>query len=298
MTAAPEASRYVSRLATRIVAFLDVYGWQTRAHRFRVDAREFAFAPIDHRFMAGLARDLEEAEILEIQPEWIIVDDGSPMREVRRLQEIAARLEPPARVATVSRFFDEVWGASAAAMRAKSDAELRDELPMLTEALSRMTPSDLHADQLIRFGEDAIPDNRLLQQAVPQLGGMIAIIADAGVGKTELLKLHEWRSAVTYLATASNRDATSLPAVALRVPLRGLKSFSLDDIALVLRNGSDDGRVAGLPRIASGAVLERLLVDGRVILLLDGLLVFRGLCSERERLARAVLGRVAAAAMG
>jgi hypothetical protein len=27
-------------------------------------------------------------------------------------------------------------------------------------------------------------------------------------------------------------------------------------------------------------------------------LVFRGLCSERERLARAVLGRVAAAAMG
>ena len=97
----------------------------------------------------------------------------------------------------------------------------------------------------------------------------LAIVADAGFGKTELLKYYEWRFATRYQNAAANSRATMLPPIALRIPLREAHELTLESISELLTSGANDCKP--LPAIRGPQALQMLLNYRRVILLLDGL---------------------------
>ncbi len=99
----------------------------------------------------------------------------------------------------------------------------------------------------------------------------MAVIADAGLGKSELLRWHAWRSAMLYRGSLGSRRLVPLPPVYLRVPLRDFKSLSLDYVAHQLSQPAQLNGLLPLPRIRSGAVLRELLIQQRLTLFLDGL---------------------------
>ena len=259
---------YVSIIAGQLQQLLISRRWECHVDRFRMECVEPALEPIRHVWLAGDAASMSEGEILQARPSRVIVQDLAPAQEVTR---IGAAMELAGRSATVerfTRFVDRIWDASRAAERARKDAELQDSLFEMLPV--EATPHDRHVPQIIKLGKDSVSDSRVLDAALAVEGSCLVLVAEAGLGKSEFLQWQEWRYAVFY-QSATTQDSPHLPPIALRVPLRGLRSLSLDGIAHYLSHPDTDDGLPQLPSLDSGACLLELLRLQRVILLLDGL---------------------------
>jgi hypothetical protein len=259
---------YVSVLAESIRTLLMARGWECEANRFTIRAVEPSLDNIGHVWMAGEKTvALTEGEISQVRPTRILVPDLAPAAEIERIETAMRSAGREPCVSRMTRFIDLLWDAPRAAERARLDAQTYDTfegfIPSEGDASTR------HVPQFLRLGEEHVADHRLLERALSVDGSALAILADAGLGKSELLKWHEWRCAVFYQSADAQR-ADTLPPVAVRVPLRGLRAFSLDAISHFLSHPSNDSELPALSRVDSGRFLLELLRRRRIILLLDG----------------------------
>jgi len=259
---------YVSVLARQLEELLKAKHWHCEVTRFTLRATEPAFEPVPRVWMAGKASEMKEGEVLQVRPNRIIVEDHTSLEELARLEAFGSQIGWDVQVSTMTRFIDLLWDARLAAKRARMDAEL-PELPY-EELLVHHSVNTRHVEQRVKVSGATLTDTRLLDVALASSGSSLAIMADAGLGKTELLRWHEWRSAAMYEA-ADGRKSPMLPPIALRVPLRGLRSFSLGSVARQLTEPDPDSKLPPLPGILNGEVLLRLLRIGRLVLFLDGL---------------------------
>lgn len=258
---------YVSVLAQQLQRLLLARDWRCTANRFTLEAVEPALEEIHHVWMAGDASSLTDGEIRQVRPTRIIVRDLTSAAEAARLEGAMSASGREPRLSRFTKFIDLFWDAPRAAVRARLDAESQDDLPGFS--LTGATPDLRHVKQHLKLGGLDVADNRLLEKALAVNGSSLAILADAGLGKSELLKWHEWRYAVFY-QSADSQQATTLPPVALRVPLRGLRLLSLDSLAHYLSHPADDNNLPALSRVDTGRCLLELLRLQRIILLLDG----------------------------
>jgi hypothetical protein len=258
----------VSVLGEKLVRLLKASKWDVESDRFTITATEHAFEAITRTWMAGSHRALSEAEITVANPSRIVVDDSTPSSELVRLSKVLDALGSGGSVSTYSRFVDEFWGAADAVKSAMMDADV-SEADQLFEFGSKGT-NDRHVVAQLSMGQSSVPDHRALESGLPGGGACLVILADAGLGKSEMLRWHEWRNAVTYQSALESNGPFELPSVSLRVPLRDFKSLSLDYVAHQISHPTQSGR-PHLSRITSGAVLRELLIQRRLVLFLDGL---------------------------
>ena len=258
-----------SVLAERLSRLVRARGWSTQAHRFTLEAVEPAFMPTRYVWIAGSSRTISETEVYRTRPSRIIVEDFAPRDQYDRLVGVMDDLGLPNSVSTYSRFVDEVWDAARALHRADRDAASSDvELEMDAPVTD---PNGRHVPQSLSFGSIKIPDHRALEFGLPDSASCLAVEADAGLGKSELLKWHEWRYSTMYKSALNGNPLVELPPIALRVSLRDFKSLSLDYIAHALSQPFSRDSDVALPAITSGTFLRELLIQRRLILLLDGL---------------------------
>jgi hypothetical protein len=278
---------YVSVLARQLEQLLRAKQWPCKVQRFSIHATEPALDPVQHVWLAGRANDINSNDILQVRPTRIIVEDHTAANELKRLEDLKVGAGRSIDVITMTYFVDLLWGARAAADRARRDAEMV-ELPY--EKLKPVANADeRHVPQLLRIGETDVADHRLFDTAFTTPGSTLAILADAGLGKSELLRWHEWRYAVNYEAALSRGSPVPSP-VALRVSLRGLRAFSLDAVARTLAQCDQDSGLPPLDKVTNGEVLKQLLRLDRLVLLLDGLdeldvtreVLEDGLCAFRD----------------
>lgn len=257
----------LSTLARSLCRLLEALGWTTQADRFTVRATEPAFEPVQRTWMVGKASAISEEEVSAVGPSRIIVEDFATSAQLERLKGLFPDGE--AVVSTYSRFVDQLWGAESARLRALTDAEAGDQDALFGEPMSLAAR---HITQEVDFGLQSVRDHRALEHGLAAPGTWLAILSDAGLGKTEFLRLHEFRYAQLYASAQRGAANIELPPIALRVSLRDFRTLSLDYIAHVLSQPAQRGHSrVRLPRISSGAVLRELLVQGRLILFLDGL---------------------------
>lgn len=218
--------------------------------------------------MVGKASAISEEEVKAVRPSRIIVEDFAAPAQLERLKGVFPDGE--AAVSTYTRFVDQLWEADNARLRAIADAEAGDQDALFGEPMSLAAR---HVLQEVDFGRQSVRDHKALEHArLTERGTWLAILSDAGLGKTEFLRLHEFRYAQMYVSAQRGAANIELPPIALRVSLRDFRTLSLDYIAHVLSQPAQRGHSrVRLPRISSGAVLRELLVQGRLILFLDGL---------------------------
>jgi hypothetical protein len=255
---------YVSVLARQIEQLLKAKQWlPCEANRFTITAVEPALDPIHHTWLAGRAIDIDANTVMQARPSRIIVEDLTTAAEIERLRSIRPGGQATT-VTTMTSFVDQLWDARTAARRALQDAEV---IELSYEKVAPASNADLrHVAQVLSIRGEQLSDFRLFETALTSPGSMLAVLADAGLGKTELLRWHEWRHASQYEA-AHARRSPKLPPIALRVPLRGLRAFSLDAVARLLAQGDEETRLPAL----NGEVLAQLVRLDRLVLLLDGL---------------------------
>lgn len=259
-----------SSLAVSLSRLLNSLGWGTEADRFTVRATEPAFEPVTRTWMVGKASAISDDEIRRVSPSRIIVEDFATAGQMARLRGLLPKVgDDDSAVSTYSRFVDRLWGADVAVRRALADAEDGDSDALFGEVMSL---NARHITQHVDFGTVSVRDHRALEHGLASSGVWLAILSDAGLGKTEFLRLHEYRFAQLYESARRSPSFVELPPVALRVSLRDFRSLSLDYIAHALSQPAQRGNSRiPLPRISSGAVLRELLIQGRLILFLDGL---------------------------
>lgn len=255
-------------LATQLEVLLNAKGWNAIARRFTISAEEPALDPVSHTWMAGDARGLSTGEVLQVRPSRIIVQDAAPLEEIERLGAAMQQYGAGSQVYTVTRFIDMLWDANQAAQRAVNDARTSDADNGFEFHIP--DPDARHIEQQVRFDDQLIVDHRVLEFGLPFDSSCLAILADAGLGKSELLKWHEWRYGVMYLS-AWSQHVKSLPPVAVRIPLRDVRSLSLDSIAHYLSHPEQEGGLQSLRQIETGRFLLELMRAKRIVLLLDGL---------------------------
>lgn len=262
-----------SILAAQLERLLLAFGWRCTTNRFTLTAIEpTALEAVRHVWMAGDAAKLSDGEIMQIRPTRIIVQDMAPEGEIERIKNSLAAVKVEPRVITFTHFVDLLWDASGAVERARQDSQLKDPLfkPLFKDLeLKAGSRDSRHAQQRVFLGDDEVRDYRLFEKALPAEGTWFALLADAGLGKSELLQWHEWKYSVSYESWRSQR-AKTLPPVALRIPLRGLRVLTFDAIAHYLSRPDPDDGLPALTRLNTGACLVELLRMGRIILLLDG----------------------------
>lgn len=254
-----------------------MFGWTCHTSGGVVRASEPAFHPVDHTFVAGNAAFIGDDEVLQLKPEIVITEERPPQAATERLDALISSSDSSIERLTYREFADRLWGAHDAATRALDDADVRDDAQLFSGLAPRgQDPQAQHVDQRVVVGDEEVRDIAIIDAAIPDTGGMVILRADAGLGKSELLRVLEWRSAQRYVTWHKSkvrmRDA---PPVALRVRLRGLQTLSLDSLARVLSDSPRDGGL-GLRRISSGDVLAHLCRERRIDLLLDGLDEFSG----------------------
>lgn len=258
---------YTATLAEKIQRLLLAQDWTCKAKRFTVDAIEPALSPVHHVWLAGDHHHLTNGEVMQVRPNRIIVPDHCPQAEIDRLAAAMKGIGRRPDLVRFTRFIDFLWDAPLAAERAGLDANAIDDLPDF--ALSGLNAKKRHIPQHLRLDGAPVADHRLLERALAADGQSLAILADAGLGKSELLKWYEWRYSVSY-QSADSQNAAALPPVALRIPLRGLRSLSMDALAHHLSNPAENSGLPTLTRIRSGRCLRELLRLRRIVLLLDG----------------------------
>ena len=134
----------------------------------------------------------------------------------------------------------------------------------------RANPWMQYTDQVIRTETDSPEKKSALihcEEWLESGNGNLVVLAPAGLGKSELTTVLEWRAALKYFTASGKPGHSSLPPLALRVQLRDLAtpSLSLETLAEYLRSRR------GLDRIRNAQVLSQLLLHDRLVLLLDGL---------------------------
>lgn len=257
---------YISVIAREVQALLKAKEWECEAHRFTIRAVEPAVDPIKHTWMAGKSTEITISELGQNRPTRLIVEDLAARDRMDVLRHAGAGWGME--VVTRTRFIDHLWGARKAAERARIDAATL-ELPY--EELKPEESTDVrHVTMKIEVAGSLIPDHRLIDRAVATAGATLAVLGDAGLGKTELFRWLEWRHAVFYEADSA-RGSAHLPPVVLRVPLREMRLFSIGAVAEALSKSDAERGLPPLRLIDNGAVLLELLRMERVILLLDGL---------------------------
>lgn len=252
--------------ASKLIELLNAKGWSASARRFTISAEEPALDTIEHRWMAGDAKTMSTGEVLQVRPARIIVQDFAPAPEVDRLKAAMSEYGAP-QIYTLTRFIDVLWDARTASARAFKDSETTDPDASFSSHIA--DPDARHIEQRLTLGESEVADHRLLEAGLPFESSCLAVLADAGLGKSELLRWHEWRSAVMY-RSAWNQGIASLPPIAIRVPLRDVRSLSLDGIAHYLSHPMQEDDLPPLRLVDSGSVLRQILRLQRIILLLDG----------------------------
>jgi hypothetical protein len=248
---------------------LQAFGWNATLRNSVVHAEEPSFEPQPMKFLAGQARSMTAHQIEQADPNYIIFEDSARDADWQQLEKAAADVGSTAKVMSQTRFIDQLWKASVAVERAFDDAQLQGELPFPMPKRTGLRPTEQHVDQTLAFRGQDISDFQLLTIGLPSGVGALAIVADAGFGKTELLKYYEWRFATLYQNAVVNSRTTMLPQIALRIPLREAHELTLESISELLTSGAGD--CTPLPAIRGAQALQMLLNCRRVILLLDGL---------------------------
>ena len=268
----------MSAVAAEISGLLHAKGWETRTEGCRIETTEPSLDETQHIWLAGKPSELSYELVRRTGATRIITHDHATRAERTRLTNAPGSPILSSR----SRFIDRLWNASAAADFARHDGEVPD-IDFGGDLSFEEDPFRRHVDQSIFLGDREVKDWKLVEEAVASTRTKAAILADAGCGKSELLKLIAWGIAVRYLAVASASDEPSLPTVAVRVHLRGMRTFDLDSIAGRLREDTARGRKRLGVQVENGHVLRQLMILGRVILLLDGLDELQVTREELER---------------
>lgn len=272
-----------SKLAADIEGLLRAKGWETRTQGFAITTVEPSLDEPTHVWLAGPANQLLYDVIRNAGATRLIVEDQITGLDRDRLSKAPGS----PLIISRSRFLDRLWNASAAADFGRRDGEVPD-IDYGNGLEFEEDPYQRHVDQTLHIGGQDIPDHRLIRHAVSYPGNKAAILADAGYGKSELLKLLSWGSAVRYMSAASAGDEPGLPPVAVRVHLRGMRAFDLDSIAGRLREETARSRNRQGVQIENGQVLRHLMMLDRIILLLDGLDELQVSREELERGLRSV----------
>ncbi len=259
-------------VATTVWAALQAAGYR----ELREDSPgEISYASLDRTFQgrpvvyAGNATSLNDREAMK-RSGFVVVEDHPRPAQVERLQRDAA--ETGARLCSLSEFCDVLWDADVAldwALRESFDRE-DTGLPEQPGGAPPLKAADVYVFPSLRPQDDA--DANVTGSVLSWVDGdadgfdqqVIVVEGDAGVGKSELVRALERRSAINYQnALNSGPSPRSLPPLALRVPLRTTDSLSVGLIRDYLL------REIGLPKLTE-TLLIFLLKRQRLLLLLDG----------------------------
>jgi hypothetical protein len=251
--------------------FFTVLGYKTVPQEHRLTVEDMALLSSSEQvIVAGQARSIRDEEITFQPPRFVVVEDGAPDAEISRLVAACKTCKTEPSVLNFSRFVDPLWQAAQATNTAQRDAQAAADLDIATGLADseRPNPGELYVDPLVQLESDPSRPQSVLRATEDWLTrgeGTIVVLAPAGLGKSELAGILEWRAALVYLTRSSRESFQELPPVAMRVPLRELRSLSLVGIADYLRTAR------GLDRLRNAEVLTQLLLHRRLVLLLDGL---------------------------
>jgi hypothetical protein len=258
----------VSVLLERIQSMLGALGYLTHVEGgvLIADNRDPLTRNATQRIMAGQARSLRGDDILIGKPDYVVVEDSPPAAHVERLTYNCGMVT--AELVHFGRFVDRLWHAEQTAQDAIESSRGGEDisLPPALAKLATGSPQQRYADQDLSVEDEATPQNALVycEGWLGNAQGLLVVFAAAGVGKSQLTRVLQWRSATDYLARTSHDTRPSeLPPIALRIRLRELDTLSLRAIVDYLRPRTED--------IRNAQVLSELLRLKRVVLLLDGL---------------------------
>jgi len=220
-------------LVRRLDELFGALGYRTVPQDQRLTVEDAALLSSSEQvIVAGQARSIKAEEITFQPPQFVVIEDGAPETEVSRLVAASKTCKVEPAVVNFSRFVDPLWQASLAAQGAQRDATLAADLDLatgLTEA-ERPNPNELYVDQSVSTEtRTSKPASALMtvEEWLNDGSGMLVILAPAGLGKSELTAVLEWRAALRYFTATDKATFDALPAVAQRVALRELRSLSL-----------------------------------------------------------------------
>ena len=245
------------------------YGYRTDTRREAVVFEDTgALARVRQTIVAGQADSIKEADIFENQANFVVTQDDPPLTQFRRLHEICEDSRSKPELLPFSRFVDRLWKGDVAAQWARQNSEAAEDasLPSGMARSARATPTAYYAAQRLRFADGSTePALTFASTWLDSGSGILAVLAEAGLGKSELTRVLQWRAAVDYANRSQRQDGSGLPPVVVRVRLRDLGALGLDSITEYLR------ATVRLERVPNTLVLAHLLSFRRLVLLLDGL---------------------------
>lgn len=236
---------------------------------------EISYASLDRTFQgrpvvyAGNAASVTDRDAMQRSGFVVIEDEPRPRHVERLLAETAA---VGTRLCSLSEFCDVLWDADVALECALRESHDREDtgLPQQAAGAPPLDAANLYVFPSLRPQAD--PDANVTGRVLSWIDGdadafnqqVLVVEGDAGVGKSELVRALERRSALNYQNTLnSGPSPRALPPLALRVPLRATDSLSVGLIRDYLL------REIGLPKLTE-TLLIFLLKRRRLLLLLDG----------------------------
>jgi hypothetical protein len=260
-------------LVQQLSDFFSALGYKTIAEDRRLVVEDTALLSTSRQvIVAGNAQYIDDGEVTRDPPRFVVIEDGAPQSHIERLTLACAVAKSPPKLVSFSRFIDPLWQADLAAKMAQADATSASDLDIATglSDVDRSNPGALYADQVVRTESESPERHSALIHCEKWLEsgeGNLVVLAPAGLGKSELTAVLEWRAALNHFNASSKKGFEAPPPLALRVQLRDLSAsgLSLDALADYLRG------FRGLERIRNGQVLAQLLLHRRLVLLLDGL---------------------------
>ncbi len=220
--------------------------------------------------VAGRPSVITEADIVDVAPDFVVVDDNLSEDQEGRLNAIVEGVAK-ASLWTISGFVDMLWSAIDAAEHSIEDAISLGDPTLLAQFRreERKSPVQTYFRQKLTVDDDSeYADDFILRVLNDPDGSLPVIVGGAGSGKTELCRIAAYRSANNLRSVVGQQPGErigSRGAVAVRIPLRITRDVSLDAISRFLREE------AGLDRIRNTDTLLTLLRLGRIGLILDGL---------------------------
>ena len=258
-------------LVRRLDDIFSALGYKTMPQEHRLTIEDTALLSTSHQvIVAGHSTYIADEEITYQPPRFVVIEDDAPKRHIDRLQAACRTCRAEPTVVNFSRFIDPLWQAGQAARLAQTDSQAATDLDIATglSEAERPNPLALYTDQLLSI-EKRSPERRgalaFCDGWLTKGGGTLVVLAPAGLGKSELATVLEWRASLNYFSRSGREGFDALPPVALRVQLRELPMLSLEAIAQHLRTSR------GLERIRNREVLVQLLLHNRLVVLLDGL---------------------------
>jgi hypothetical protein len=256
-------------LARWLNEFFAAVGYATAIDNRILEASERRGLHAPLRVLIGPAASITYGELRNREPTHIVVEEEPTPDDLDRLQKVCDESGLNLRPASISQFIDQLWLARAVAEHAMVDAKSAEDVSTLGfERNSGRDPMDMYVNQWLSVDGNG-GRHYALQYVEDQWIGrarrnrsLLAVLGDAGTGKSELVRVLQWRAAYRYITRSRNNDVGRLPPLALRVPARDLRGLSLEGFAEYLRPFDET---------ANPQLLGQLLRYRRLILLLDGL---------------------------